>query len=47
MADLDDGDPLHHSLRQLWLSSRADTIYAGSNEIQFNLMAERAMGMPR
>ena len=47
VADLDDGDPLHHSLRQLWLSSRADTIYAGSNEIQFNLMAERAMGMPR
>ena len=47
VADLDDGDPLHHSLRQLWLSSRADTIYAGSNEIQFNLMAERALGMPR
>ena len=42
-----DGDPLHDGLRQLWLSSRADTIYAGSNEIQLNLMAERALGMPR
>ena len=46
-GDLADGDPLHDGLRQLWLSSRADTIYAGSNGIQFNLMAERAMGMPR
>ncbi|MBS0608966.1 MAG: acyl-CoA dehydrogenase, partial [Proteobacteria bacterium] len=46
-ADLDDGNPLHDGLRQLWLGSRADTIYAGSNEIQLNLMAERALGMPR
>ncbi|GAB1387618.1 acyl-CoA dehydrogenase family protein [Melaminivora sp.] len=46
-ADLADGNPLHDGLRQLWLSSRADTIYAGSNEIQLNLMAERALGMPR
>ena len=42
-----DGDALHDGLRLLWLSSRADTIYAGSNEIQLNLMAERALGMPR
>lgn len=34
-------------LQQLWLVSRADTIYAGTNEIQMNLMAERALGMPR
>jgi hypothetical protein len=34
-------------MRQVWLHSRADTIYAGSNEIQLNLIAERALGMPR
>lgn len=47
-----DGDiaanaPLHSALQQLWLVSRADTIYAGSNEIQCNLIAERALNMPR
>ena len=42
-----DNDPLRQSLQQLWLESRSDTIYAGSNEIQCNLIAERALGMPR
>ncbi|GAB2467130.1 acyl-CoA dehydrogenase family protein [Comamonas humi] len=40
-------DPDLRPLQQLWLVSRADTIYAGTNEIQMNLMAERALGMPR
>ncbi|WP_304349726.1 acyl-CoA dehydrogenase family protein [Comamonas testosteroni] len=40
-------EPAHAALQQLWLVSRADTIYAGTNEIQMNLMAERALGMPR
>ncbi len=35
------------ALQRLWLVSRADTIYAGSNEIQLNLMAERALQMPK
>ena len=35
------------NLEQLWLSSKADTIYAGSNEIQLNIMAERSLNMPR
>ena len=40
-------EPALAALQQLWLVSRADTIYAGTNEIQMNLMAERALGMPR
>ena len=45
--DAIDDDPTAERLRALWLSSRADTIYAGSNEIQLNLIAERGLGMPR
>lgn len=46
-ADLIDDDPAAQDLRRIWLASRADTIYAGANEIQLNLIAERALGMPR
>ena len=46
-GDIASNDPLHQALQRLWLVSRADTIYAGSNEIQLNLMAERALQMPR
>lgn len=46
-ACLPDDDPVAQKLRQVWLFSRSDTIYAGTNEIQLNLIAERALGMPR
>jgi alkylation response protein AidB-like acyl-CoA dehydrogenase len=34
-------------LQRLYLFTRSDTIYAGSNQIQRNIISERALGMPR
>jgi alkylation response protein AidB-like acyl-CoA dehydrogenase len=31
----------------LYLFSRADTIYGGSDEIQLGIIASRALGLPR
>jgi acyl-CoA dehydrogenase len=33
--------------QRLFLFTRADTIYGGSNEIQRNVIAERLLGLPR
>ena len=34
-------------LQSLFLFTRADTIYGGTNQIQRNIIAERALGMPK
>jgi alkylation response protein AidB-like acyl-CoA dehydrogenase len=34
-------------LQRLFLFTRSDTIYGGSNEIQKNVIGEQALGLPR
>jgi alkylation response protein AidB-like acyl-CoA dehydrogenase len=47
-AEIADAAPYELTpLQRLFLFSRSDTIYAGSNEIQRNLIAQRALGLPR
>lgn len=37
----------YNKLQKLFLFSRSDTIYGGTNQIQRNIIAERALGMPK
>ena len=48
-ADLAEPEPGYEltALQRLFLFTRADTIYGGSNQIQRNLIGERALGLPR
>ena len=44
------GDALPYELsleQKLFLFSRSDTIYGGSNEIQRNVIGERILGLPK
>ena len=34
-------------LQRMYLFTRSDTIYGGSNQIQRNIIGERALGLPR
>ena len=43
-----DGGPYElNRLQSMYLFTRSDTIYGGTNQIQRNIIAERALGMPR
>jgi alkylation response protein AidB-like acyl-CoA dehydrogenase len=46
---LDVGDTAtdYDELQRLYLFTRADTIYGGSNEIQRDILARRLLGLPR
>ncbi len=47
-AEIAKGAPYELSqLQRMYLFARSDTVYAGSNEIQRNIISERALGMPR
>ncbi|MDQ1459192.1 MAG: hypothetical protein QOI08_676, partial [Actinomycetota bacterium] len=41
------GSPDDDRLARLFLYSRADTIYGGSNQIQRNVIGEQALGLPK
>ena len=43
----EDAEATTDHLAQLFLFTRSDTIYAGSNQIQRNIIGERALGLPR
>jgi alkylation response protein AidB-like acyl-CoA dehydrogenase len=46
-AGLTEGDPYElNDAQKLFLFTRSDTIYGGSNQVQRNIIGERALGLP-
>jgi alkylation response protein AidB-like acyl-CoA dehydrogenase len=47
-SEILEGGPYQlNRLQSMYLFTRSDTIYGGTNQIQRNIIAERALGMPR
>lgn len=44
---IEEGPYQLNRLQSMYLFTRSDTIYGGTNQIQRNIIAERALGMPR
>lgn len=45
--DLDACTPIAARFRHVYLTARGETVYAGSSQIQRNILSERVLGLPR
>lgn len=46
-ADLDADTPIATRFRRVYFTARGEPVYAGSSQIQRNVLAERVLGLPR